>query len=66
MSLTDLFCNYIWIPAIKFLERISQSVDFIALRKESVHEDFMAISKVIITCEASCMPADKLRNVNTI
>ena len=50
---------------VNFLERISQSVDFIALRKESVHSEFIAISKVIMICAASCI-SDKLRNVNTI
>ena len=38
----------------KFFERISQSVDSITLRKESVHWEFMAIFKVII-CAASCI-----------
>ena len=55
----------IWIPAIKFFERISQVVSFISLRQESINQKFMAISKILIVCTASRI-SDKLWDVYTI
>ena len=56
-----ILCNQIWIPAIKFLERVSQSIDILAPKKRSIHWKFMTISKVIIICAASWI-SDKLWN----
>ena len=45
--------------AIKCVEKISQSIDFITLRKESIHWELTTIFKVIIICATSSI-SDKL------
>ena len=59
---TEYFFGRSVAPACEKVERISQFVDFIALRKGVCP---LGVYGDIVTCTASCM-SDKRRNSNTI